>query len=86
MMMGWRLDSRESEKIISLAYDNQILIIDTSVSYSRGYCHKIIGNALSNLKLRNKFFIATKVGGVSNDSDQPQNRGYSKKNIIYNVG
>ena len=82
MMMGWRLDSKDSEKIISLAYDNQILKIDTSVSYSRGYCHEIIGRALSNLKLRDKFFIATKVGGVSKDCDQPQNRGYSKYNII----
>ena len=82
MMMGWRLDSKESEKIISLAYDNQILMIDTSVSYSRGNCHEIIGKALFNLKLRNNFFIATKVGGVSNDSDPPQNRGYSKHNII----
>jgi aryl-alcohol dehydrogenase-like predicted oxidoreductase len=82
MMMGWRLDSKESEKIISLAYENQILMIDTSVSYSRGICHEIIGKALFNLKLRNNFFIATKVGGVSNDSDPPQNRGYSKRNII----
>ena len=82
MMMGWRLNSKESEKIISLAYDNQILMIDTSVSYSRGYCHEIIGSALVNLKLRDKFFIATKVGGVSNDSDKPQYRGYSKHNII----
>ena len=82
MMMGWRLDSKESEKIISLAYENKIIIIDTSVSYSRGNCHEIIGKALFNLKLRNNFFIATKVGGVSSDSDPPQNRGYSKYNII----
>lgn len=82
MMMGWRLNSRDSEKIISLAHENKILMIDTSVSYSRGFCHEIIGRALFNLKLRNNFFIATKVGGVSNDSDPPQNRGYSKRNII----
>jgi len=82
MMMGWRLNSSESEKIISLAYENEILFIDTSVSYSRGYCHEIIGKALLNLKLRNKFFIATKVGGISSDSDTSENRGYSKKNII----
>jgi aryl-alcohol dehydrogenase-like predicted oxidoreductase len=82
MMMGWRLDSKESERIISLAYENQVVMIDTSVSYSRGYCHEIIGKALFNLKLRNKFFIATKVGGISNDSDTSDNRGYSKHNII----
>ncbi len=82
MMMGWRINSADSEKIISLAYENEISLIDSSVSYSRGYCHEIIGNALHNLKLRNKFFIATKVGGVSNDSDTPENRGYSKRNII----
>lgn len=82
MMMGWRLNSKDSEKIISLAYDNEISMMDTSVSYARGYCHELIGKALNNLKLKDKFFIATKVGGISNDSDTPENRGYSKHNII----
>ncbi len=82
MMMGWRLSQTDSEKVISLAYENEISILDTSVSYSRGYCHEIIGKALHNLNLKNQFTIATKVGGISNDSDPPSNRGYSKQNII----
>lgn len=82
MMMGWRLNKKDSEKVISLAYDNKVVLIDTSVSYSRGYCQEIIGKALSNLKLRDEFFIATKVGGVSSDSDKPDHRGYSSRNII----
>jgi aryl-alcohol dehydrogenase-like predicted oxidoreductase len=82
MMMGWRLNQIDSEKIISLAYENEIVLLDTSVSYSRGCCHEIIGKALHNLNLKNYFTIATKVGGVSNDSDPPSNRSYSKNNII----
>ncbi len=82
MMMGWRLGPKESEKVLSFAYEHGIVFIDTSVSYSRGLCHEIISKALTNLKLKNQFYVATKVGGISDDSDPPEHRGYSKKNII----
>ncbi len=81
-MMGWRINKSKSQEILSAAFDNGINFIDTSVSYSRGGCQKIIGEALSNLKIRNQFIIATKVGGVSNDNDSINNRGYSKQNLI----
>ena len=81
-MMGWRINQFESQKILSTACDYGVNFIDSSVSYSRGYCHKIIGKALSNLKIRDEFIIATKVGGISDDNDPAYNRGYSKRNII----
>ncbi|MFZ6743266.1 aldo/keto reductase [Undibacterium sp. JH2W] len=82
MMMGWRLNPSESEKIIASAHEQGISFIDTSISYSRGECHQIIGGALRNLQLQNQFFIATKVGGISNDNDPPSHRGYSRSNIV----
>ncbi len=82
MMMGWRLDEKESEKVIALAHENNVLFIDTSVSYARGYCHQIIGKSIHNLNLMNRFFIATKVGGISNDNDTSEKIGYSRSNII----
>ncbi|MFZ6873498.1 aldo/keto reductase [Undibacterium sp. Di27W] len=82
MMMGWRLNPSESESIIASAHEQGISFIDTSVSYARGECHQIIGGALRNLQLQNQFFIATKVGGISNDDDPPSHRGYAKNNIV----
>lgn len=78
--MGWRLDFASSKKIFSLAHSNNIRFIDTSVSYARGDCHKMISRVLSSLKLRNKFFIATKVGGISDKNNQ--HFGFSKENIL----
>lgn len=57
-------------------------LIDTSVSYSRGRCHQIVGDSLKKLKLRDDFLIATKIGGIANDNDPPEDRGYSRRNII----
>ncbi|MBS3913054.1 MAG: aldo/keto reductase [Bacteroidetes bacterium] len=82
MMMGWRLAQAESEKVIASAHEQGISLIDTSISYARGGCHQIIGQSLRNLKLQDKFFIATKVGGIADDSDPPDHRGYSRRNII----
>ena len=81
MMMGLRTNHAESQKIISTACDFGITLIDTSVSYSRGFSHEIIDQSLANLKIRDKFTLATKVGGVSYDNDLEHYRGYSKKNI-----
>jgi len=82
MMMGWRLNEKESEKVIALAHESNVLFIDTSVSYARGYCHQIIAKSIRNLNLMNRFFIATKVGGISNDNDTSERIGYSRSNII----
>lgn len=82
MMMGWRTNCSQTQKIISKAYDLGINFIDTSISYSRGLSHDYISKAFKNLKLRDNFFIATKVGGVSNNSDLPEHRGLTKENII----
>lgn len=81
-MMGWKLNENESLDMLACSYDNGITLIDTSVSYARGLCHEIIGNCLARLKKRNEFFIATKVGGISNDNDPPEFIGYSRANII----
>lgn len=80
MMMGWRLSFSESKKIFSLAQSNGIELIDTSVSYARGDCHRIIARVLKDLKLKNKFYIATKIGGISDKNER--HFGYSKKNIL----
>lgn len=79
-MMGWRLDFASSKKILSLAHSNDISFIDTSVSYARGDCHKMISRVLNSLKLRNKFFISTKVGGISDKNGR--HFGFSKDNIL----
>ena len=82
MMMGWRTNHKQSQKLLSAACDFGITLLDTSVSYSRGLSHEIIGQSLANLKIKDKFIIATKVGGIASESDPDHYRGFFKKNII----
>jgi aryl-alcohol dehydrogenase-like predicted oxidoreductase len=82
MMLGWRLGKAEFKSILKKASEADITLIDTSVSYSKGLCHQLLGESLHELKLQGQFSIATKVGGISQNNDPPENIGYSKKNII----
>lgn len=80
MMMGWRCNAQEAKNIFSCAHDNGVNFLDTSVSYSRGKSHEIIRDGLPTSS-RDKWVIATKVGGVSCDLNPTENSGLSKKNI-----
>jgi aryl-alcohol dehydrogenase-like predicted oxidoreductase len=82
MMIGWRADQNEAKKILKTSADLGITFLDTSVSYSRGLCHKILGNILSSTGLYKEFIIATKVGGISCANNSLSSSGFSKKNIL----
>lgn len=82
MMIGWRANVESAQDMILSALDHGVNFIDTSVSYSRGKCHEIIGDVFKKTGTRNKFVLATKVGGIANDDDPAHFRGYSKANII----
>jgi aryl-alcohol dehydrogenase-like predicted oxidoreductase len=81
MMMGWRCDLSEARRIFEVAKAFGVNFIDTSVSYGRGKSHKIIGTCVPRSE-RNSWLIATKVGGISSDSDPIDNHGLHPKNII----
>ena len=81
MMMAWRLDKAQAREILAMAIDNNITLIDTSVSYARGACHSMLAEIISDLNCAHKVQIATKVGGISSDADPDHFRGLSKLNI-----
>jgi aryl-alcohol dehydrogenase-like predicted oxidoreductase len=81
MMMAWRLDKSEARKVVASAIDNNITLMDTSLSYARGACHAMLSDVIKELGCVQKIQIATKVGGVACDSDPEHFRGLSGFNI-----
>jgi aryl-alcohol dehydrogenase-like predicted oxidoreductase len=81
MMMGWRCDITEAREIFAVAKSFGINFLDTSVSYGRGKSHEIIKQAIP-VSQRLNWVYATKVGGISDDADGPDNRGLTPHNII----
>lgn len=79
---GEKINSRESEKIISNLYNRGVNFIDSSVNYSNGYCEKLIGKILKKKKLRKDFFIASKVYFSINKNIKT---GLSQKNIEFSL-
>jgi len=82
MVFGWKTSYDEALNLFKIALDNNIKLIDTSVSYGQGKSHEIIGECLQKIKNRHFFYIATKVGGNSGVIDQNYASGYRFKTII----
>jgi len=57
------LDYNIAKSIIEKAHEKGINIIDTASIYGRGKSEEFIGKALKELKIRDDFFIATKIHG-----------------------
>jgi len=82
MMFGWRADEAEAAKIAGAALDAGINFFDTSVSYGRGASETILGGLLKRLRVRDKVFIATKVGLASEVDPAPDAVGNGRRNVI----
>ena len=58
----WTLDEKQTEEMISHAYDLGVNFIDTANTYARGTSEEYIGKAIKHLDIpREKLVIATKV-------------------------
>jgi len=86
MTMGWRNDEPESHRILDVAFDNGITLIDTADIYSRwvegnpgGVSESYIGNWLKT-KSRYDVVIATKARGRMWDG--PSGEGLSRMHLI----
>lgn len=82
MMIGWRAGQKVAEELLAVALDHGVNFLDSSISYSRGRCHQLIGSAIRSLNCRSKIILATKVGGVSSDADPSSIKRYSRSNIL----
>ncbi|MCB9357413.1 MAG: aldo/keto reductase [Calditrichaeota bacterium] len=86
MTMGWRNDEPESHRILDVAFDSGITLIDTADIYSRwvegnpgGVSEQFVGNWLKT-KSRYDIVLATKVRGRMWDG--PSGEGLSRMHII----
>jgi aryl-alcohol dehydrogenase-like predicted oxidoreductase len=70
----------ECVRMIDLALDSGINLIDTSNSYAKGEAERIIGRALAKNKKRSKVILATKVFYPTGPG--PDDRGGSRAHII----
>lgn len=80
MNFGEVTSEEESIRIIHAAIDAGINFIDTANVYSIGESERILGKALQQSPNREKLIIATKC--FSPMSDDPNDRGASRRNII----
>ena len=81
MMIGWRMDRADAERVMATALDRGINLIDSSVSYARGRCHEILGTVLQSLGCRERVVLATKVGGTDGEESAGVS-AYSAANMV----
>lgn len=79
----WVLDEEESRPFIRKALDLGINFFDTADMYSLGVSEEILGGALNDFAKRDKVVVATKVFFPM--SDDPNDRGLSKKHILQSI-
>lgn len=70
----------ECHRMIDVSLDAGINLIDSSNSYAKGECEKIIGRALARNKRRNQVILATKFHYPTGDG--PNDRGNSRLHIM----
>ncbi len=76
----WVLDEDESRPFIQRALELGINFFDTAAIYSVGVSEEVVGRALRDIAQRDRIILATKVFNPM--SDDPNNRGLSRKHIM----
>src|SRR5580704_26503 len=80
----WVLEEEESRPFIKRAIELGINFFDTADIYSHGTSEEILGRALKDFgPPRDRLVIATKV--FSPMSDDPNQRGLSRKHILHSI-
>ena len=79
----WVLPEADSRPFIDRALSQGINFFDTADMYSLGVSEEILGRALKDMAQRDRVVIATKVFNPM--SDDPNDRGLSRKHIFYSI-
>lgn len=79
---GQKLDFQSSKEILIKLYEKGINLINSSINYQNGNTEKIIGKILKKLKLRDKFFIQSK---IFFSIKKNINSGLNKKNFEFSL-
>lgn len=83
--VGQRLDSAESLKLLSTAYDNGVNLFDTAENYGWGEAQISLGSAIRALGWpRDTYIISSKAfyGSRRDDRFHPTQRGLSRKHLV----
>ena len=78
----WVLEEKEARPFVKHALDAGINFFDTADVYSIGESEKVTGNLLKDIK-RENIVVATKV--YQQMSDDPNDRGLSRKHILWSI-
>lgn len=81
MTFGGTTSEREAIRMVDMALDRGINLIDTANVYNEGKSEIILGKALKEKAKRAKVLLATKVHG-SMDSHNPNAQGNSRRHLI----
>jgi len=81
MHFGARTNEEESARIIDMALDEGVNLIDTANVYGKGVCEEIIGRALQASGKRGRTVLATKFHAPW-DPDDVNSRGTTRNHII----
>ncbi|MCX7347454.1 MAG: aldo/keto reductase, partial [Alphaproteobacteria bacterium] len=79
----WVLDERDAAPLLRTAVESGVTFFDTANWYSLGESERIVCKTLFNLLPRRQFILATKTYYPM--SDDPNDRGLSRKNILQSV-
>ena len=81
MTFGSTTPEREAIRMIDMAIESGINLIDTANIYNEGRSERIIGKALTPHSKRSRMLVATKVHG-SMDPHDPNAQGNSRRHLI----
>ena len=79
----WALNEQDSRPFIRKALELGINFFDTADMYSVGGSETVVGNALKDFAKREEIVLATKVFNPM--SEDPNNRGLSRKHIMKSI-
>lgn len=82
LTIGGSVDIKTGDRIIRYAFENGVNFFDTADVYNYGEAERALGKAVKQFK-RQDLFIATKCFGKM--SDNPNDKGLSRKHIIESV-
>jgi aryl-alcohol dehydrogenase-like predicted oxidoreductase len=77
---GREINAEESATVMNRSFDAGITCIDTANAYSRGRAEEIVGDWLSERKVRQRVVLATKVYAPMGDG--ANDRGLSRRHIM----
>lgn len=82
LSIGDRMTDSESERLLSLAYDNGVNFFDSAEAYNDGQSELALGRLLKKLKWeRSSYLVSSKVF-FGDGGEKPNQTGLSRKHIV----